>query len=492
MTAPEALALTGVRRTFGPTVALDDAHCTVRRGTIHALLGENGAGKTTLMRLAFGLLPMEQGELRVAGRPVRFRSSAEAIALGLGMVHQHFMLIPALRVAENIALGGTGRLDRTAIAARIRAIGEETGLVVDPDARIDALPVSAQQRVEIVKALARDARVLILDEPTAVLTPDQATELLTWLRRFADAGGTVVLITHKLREALGYADDITVLRHGRTVLAAPRAEVTEAGIIAALTGEASAGGLEGMRRDGDAAPRTVNATTDTPLLALESATVVDDLGVTRLQPTTLTVRRGEVLGVIGVEGSGQRELLRLLAGRLAPTRGSVRHPARVGFVPEGRLHDAIIPALTLTENLALADAGRARGLVDWPALRQTTTALLETADVRAPGPDAPMAALSGGNQQKFVLGRERRIGTDALVVENPTRGLDLRASRTILETIRTLGRDHAIVFHSSDLDEVLAVATRVVACFDGAVREVPTPADPADRTPYTQALVGAP
>ena len=500
MTAPEALALTGVRRTFGPTVALDGAHCTVRRGTIHALLGENGAGKTTLMRLAFGMLPMDAGELRVDGQPVQFRSSADAIARGLGMVHQHFMLIPALTVAENVALGGRGRLDLTAIAARLRTIGTETGLVVDPEARVDALAVSAQQRVEIVKALARDARVLILDEPTAVLTPDQADELLGWLRRFADAGGTVVLITHKLREALRYADDVTVLRHGRTVLAARRTEVTEAGIIAALTGEtegaatiltaASHTPATGASRP-DRTPPPAPTTSESPVLALDAASVVDALGVTRLHPTTLTVHRGEVLGVIGVEGSGQRELLRLLAGRLAPTRGAVRHPARVGFVPEDRLHDAVIPSLTLTENLALAEAGTARGLIDWPALRHTAEQVIHSAEVRAPGPDAPMAALSGGNQQKFVLGRERHLGAEALVVENPTRGLDLRASRTILETVRSLGADHAIVFHSSDLDEVLAVATRVVACFGGQVREVLPPADPTDRTPYTQALVGA-
>ena len=491
MTGHEALALTGVRRTFGATVALDAAHCTVRRGTIHALLGENGAGKTTLMRLAFGLLPMEQGTLRVDGTPVRFRSSAEAIARGLGMVHQHFMLVPALTVAENVALGGRGRLDRRAVAARLRAIGEATGLTVDPDARIADLPVSAQQRVEIVKALARDARVLILDEPTAVLTPDQATELLRWLRRFADGGGTVVLITHKLREAMGYADDITVLRQGRTVLAAPRASLTEAGIIAALTGE-SGTTPPGVAIGGEGAPPAAEPHVGTaPVLALDGAAVVDEAGVTRLHATTLAVARSEILGVIGVEGSGQRELLRLLAGRLAPTTGRVRHPARVGFVPEDRLHDAVIPALTLTENLALAGAGDARGLLDWPALRTAAASSLHTDDVRAPGPDISMAALSGGNQQKFVLGRERRVGTEALVVENPTRGLDLRASATILETIRTLGRDRAIVFHSSDLDEVLAVATRIVACFDGRVREVPRPADPADRTPYTQALVGA-
>jgi ABC-type uncharacterized transport system ATPase subunit len=219
--------------------------------------------------------------------------------------------------------------------------------------------------------------------------------------------------------------------------------------------------------------------------------VTDARGVVRLHPTTLTVRRGEILGVIGVEGAGQRELLRLLAGRLRPTAGRTSIPDGVGFVPEDRLHDAVIPDLTLTENLALAESGTARGWMRWPSLHDRTTALLAADDVRAAGADAPTRTLSGGNQQKFVLGRERRRASEALIVENPTRGLDLQATARILEGIRTTAATAAVVFHSTDLDEVLRVATRVVACFDGRVREVPRPTDPEDRTPYARALVGA-
>ncbi len=496
----EALVLRGVRHSFGATVALDDAQCTVRRGTIHALLGENGAGKTTLMRIAFGMLTPDAGMIAIDGAPVALRSSRDAIARGVGMVHQHFSLVPALRVAENVALGGRGRLDRRAVAARIEAIGRDTGLALDPDARVADLPVGAQQRVEIVKALARDARVLILDEPTAVLSPSEGAELLAWLRGFADRGGSVVLITHKLQDALRHADDITVLRRGRTMLVSPRASVDDAQVIRALVGDAGgASGAEGADvADGAAPERRVAAPSGAPLraapvLALAGVDYVDPRGVTRLRGVDLAVHAGEVLGVIGVEGAGQRELLRLLAGRLAPTRGRVTRPPRVGFIPEDRLHDAVIPAFTLTENLALAAAGDARARLPWGAIRADTQALLRDFDVRARGADARMHELSGGNQQRFVVGREKRLAAAALVAENPTRGLDLRATSRVLAEVGSARGLHppAVVFHSSDLDEVLAVATRVVACFNGTVREVAPPPDPADRTPYARAMVGA-
>ena len=489
MTGTAALVLRDVRRAFGGTVALDGASCTVRRGTVHALLGENGAGKTTLMRIAFGLLAPDAGVVELDGTAVTLRSSRDAIARGVGMVHQHFMLVPALSAAENVALGGRGRLALAATAARMREIGAATGLVVDPDARVADLPVGAQQRLEIVKALAHDARLLILDEPTAVLSPSEAAELLRWLRTFADGGGTVVLITHKLQDALAHADDITVLRRGRTVLAQARASVDEAAVIAALVGDAAT-----VPAAAPSTPRTARATSsDDTVLALEDVDYIDAAGVTRLRGVSLAVRAGEVLGVIGVEGAGQRELLRLLAGRLAPTRGRVRRPARVGFIPEDRLHDAIVPDLTLSENLALAVAGTARGRLPWAAVRADTAALVRDFDVRGGGPAVPARALSGGNQQRFVVGREKRLAAAALVAENPTRGLDLRATARVLAEIGSTAGVHppAVVLHSSDLDEVLAVATRVVACFAGTVREVPRPADPSDRAPYARAMVGA-
>ncbi|MEN9791159.1 MAG: hypothetical protein RLZZ63_817 [Gemmatimonadota bacterium] len=493
----EALALEGITVRFGSVTALDGAHCSIRRGTVHAILGENGAGKTTLMRTAFGWLAPDAGTIRVQGAPTTFRSSAEAIAQGIGMVHQHFMLIPAMTVTENIALGGRGPFDAAMTAARITAVATQAGLPVDPTARVRDLAVSAQQRVEIVKALVREARILILDEPTAVLTPDQATELLRWARTFADAGGTVVLITHKLREAFAVADDLTVLRQGRTVLSAARAMVTEAHVIEALTGAGvvpgGAGGpvsYQTMITARGADPHDVGH--HAPVLRLDGVHYVDPRGVTRLHAVDLTVYPGEILGVIGVEGSGPRELLRILAGRLAPTTGRVIRPDVVGFVPEDRLHDAVIPSFSLTENLVLAESGEAHGWMDWSTWRTVTRDLLATADVRAAGPDVPMATLSGGNQQRFVVGREWRRATAALIVEHPTRGLDLTASARILADLRTLGGHSrpAVVFHSADLDEVLAVATRVVACFEGRVREVSPPSDPTDRTPYTRAMTG--
>lgn len=482
MSSP-ALELRNIHKRFGATVALDGASCTVRPGTVHALLGENGAGKTTLMRVAFGLEQADAGAMRRDGSEVRFRSGREAIAGGLGMVHQHFMLVPALTVAENAALGGRGLYRPAAMAERIRKLGETTSLRVDPDALVRDLPVGAQQRAELLRALSHDARVLILDEPTAVLTPSESEELYRWMRRFAEAGGTVILITHKLREALAIADEVTVLRRGRTVLEGSCAVVTEAALVSAIVGELDA-------------PRGTDALLPPPddevLFQLDDVSWHDARGTARLRNVSLNVRRGEILGVIGVEGSGQRELLRLLAGRLAPSAGRITRPPRVGFVPEDRLHDAVIPEMTLTENVVLADAGEARGLLPWRALGETARALLTAHDVRATGPTALMSSLSGGNQQKFVVGREQERAPEALVAENPIRGLDIRASARVLDAIRAVAtqRRGAAVVYSTDLDEVLGLTRRVVVCFDGEVREVRAPDDPADRTPYARALLG--
>jgi ABC-type uncharacterized transport system ATPase subunit len=352
VSAPAALSLRAVQKRFGGTVALADASCEIRAGTVHALLGENGAGKTTLMRIAFGLVQPDHGTLLRDERAVRFHSGRDAIAAGLGMVHQHFMLVPAFTVAENAALGGTGRFDPAHAAARVREVAQRTGLTIDPAARVADLPIGAQQRAELVRALAQDARVLILDEPTAVLTPAESDDLYRWMRRFADDGGTVVLITHKLREALAVADDVTVLRQGRTVLAAPRSAVTEDALVAAIMG---------LDAPLDAEPLPSAESSAEIVFALDDVTWTDAAGVARLRNATLSVRRGEILGVLGVEGSGQAELLRLLAGRLAPTTGRVTHPERVGFVPGDRLHDAVIPAMSATENLVLAEAGRLQG-----------------------------------------------------------------------------------------------------------------------------------
>ena len=477
-----ALALEDVHKAFGETRALDGARCRVRRGSVHALLGENGAGKTTLMRIAFGMLRADSGVVVRDGTRVQYASERDAIAAGIGMVHQHFMLIPAFTVAENVALGGRGRFDASAAAERVRRVGRDTGLTLDPTARVGDLPIGAQQRAEIVRALAHDADVIILDEPTAVLTPDESEELYGWMRRFTAGGGTVVLITHRVREALAVAEDLTVLRRGRTVLEGAAAALAVQDVIAAIVGESSL----------DATRAPLAATAEPPVFTLRGAGWHDAAGRVRLRPTDLAVRRGEILGVLGVEGAGQRELLRLLAGRLAPTVGTVDRPARVGFVPEDRLHDAVIPEFSLTENRVLADAGARRGLIDWRHEAQATQAVVDAFDVRAGGVDAAMRSLSGGNQQRFVVGRERLRAPAALVAENPTRGLDVRATARVLGAIRdTAEREGgAAVVYSADLDEILALTQRVVVCFDGAVREIPPSQHANDRSAYARALVG--
>lgn len=477
-----ALSLEDIQKAFGETRALDGARCHVRRGTIHALLGENGAGKTTLMRIAFGMLRADAGDLRRDGRRVQFASERDAIAAGIGLVHQHFMLIPAFTVAENVALGGRGRFSASLAAERVRRIGRETGLALDPAARVGDLPIGAQQRAEIVRALAHDADVVILDEPTAVLTPGESDELYRWMRRFATGGGTVVLITHRVREALAVAEDVTVLRRGRTVLEGAATTLDPREVIAAIVGEGSV----------DAARAPLPAAAGDPVFRLHGAGWHDDVGRVRLRPTDLTVHRGEILGVLGVEGAGQRELLRLLAGRLVPTVGTVHRPEAVGFVPEDRLRDAAIQEFTLTENRALAGAGARRGLIDWRGEATATRAIVDGFDVRASGVDATMRSLSGGNQQRFVVGRERLRAPSALVAENPTRGLDVRATARVIAAIRdTAEREGgAAVVYSADLDEILALTRRVVVCFDGHVREIPPPEDANDRSAYARALVG--
>jgi general nucleoside transport system ATP-binding protein len=475
-----ALSLRGVTKRFGGSVALDGARFDVRAGTLHALLGENGAGKTTLMRIAFGMLRPDAGTIETDGAARRWKSSADAIAAGIGMVHQHFLLVPAMTVAENVALGDRGVIrgfDPRVAAGRVRAIGAKTGLALDPAARVADLPVGAQQRLEIVKALARDARILILDEPTAVLSPSESQELYSWLRSFVTRGHTVVLITHKVREALAIADDVTVLRRGRTVLSGRSDEFGESTVVGAMIGGDATVELQA---------RLVASAPGDSVMSVEKVSVTDERGVPRLRDVSLQVHAGEIVGVAGVEGSGQRELLRVLAGRLTPQSGTVRSPARIGFVPEDRLRDALIPAMTLVENLALKEAGRARGTLRWASYRERTEITVRDHDVRANAVDLPASALSGGNQQKFVLGRELEGSPEALVVENPTRGLDIRAAAHVLaelESARASGV--AVVVYSSDLDEVLSIADRMVVCFDGRITPTPVEADAVAR-----ALVG--
>jgi general nucleoside transport system ATP-binding protein len=493
------LELLAITKRFGDVTALSGATLVVRAGSVHALLGENGAGKTTLVRVAFGMLRPDTGTLRVDGADRHLGSPAEAMAAGIGMVHQHFTLVPAMTVAENVALGGTGRYDARAAAARVREIGEATGLRVDPAARVGGLSVGAQERVEIVKALARGARVLILDEPTAVLAPAEAEELLRWVRAFAASGRSAVLITHKLREALAVADDVTVLRGGVTVASLPAAAASEETVARLMLGTAEGGGegegagppagaaraeLGEARRD---APDETRGRAGGPVvIRARDVSLADERGVVRVRAASCEIRAGEIVGVAGVDGSGQRELLRAFAGRLRPAAGTLEVPADVGFVPVDRHRDALVLTFALYENVALRGAHRRRGLLPRAALRVQTAALMAAHDVRAPGPDVAARALSGGNQQKLVLGRELAGAPPALVVESPTRGLDIRAAAAVHARLREARRaGAAVVVYSPDVDEVLALADRVLVVYAGTVRELAP-----DREAVGRAILG--
>lgn len=485
----------GMTKRFGAFTALEDVSMKIRAGSVHALLGENGAGKTTLMRVVYGMLRPDAGTVRVHGTSVSFRSSADAIARGIGMVHQHFTLVPAMTVAENVALGMRGLFDARAAAAHVHALGERTGLVLDPAARVDTLPVGAQQRLEIVKALARDARLLILDEPTAVLSPDETEELMRWIRRFRDEGRTVVLITHKLREAVHVADDVTVLRHGGTVLAGSIDSLDEPALVAALLGDGTARTaaplpLEAALRlpDGPFAARAAARVAAPVAASLRRVSVTDPRGASALRDVTLDVHAGEILGIAAVEGSGQHELMRLLAGRLAPTTGEVTLAQTIGFIPEDRHRDAMALDMTLVENVALRGLSTRRGRMDWPGLRRTTDALLARFDVRAAGPFTAGRELSGGNQQKLILARELADHPAMVVAENPTRGLDIRATAAVHTQLRA-ARDSgsAVVLYSSDLDEVLALADRLIVVHAAHL----VPIDAPSRDSVGRAMLGA-
>jgi simple sugar transport system ATP-binding protein len=511
----------GVVKHFGDVAALEGVDLTVRAGTVHALLGENGAGKTTLMRIAFGMIRPDAGVITIDGTVRRLRSVADAIAAGVGMVHQHYTLVPAMTVADNVALGLHTRYDVRAVSDRIRAIGAATGLILDPGATVSDLSVEAQQRLEIIKALARDARLLILDEPTAVLAPAAAADVLRWLRTFAEGDRAVVLITHKLHEAMGVADDVTVLRRGRTVLAVPSTDATESVLADAMLGAhethsrrpvtvsgapvsgTPGGGTTGDRDSGamgesveTRAPAGGGGTGErgreadphfddrrrTPVIAAAGVAIKDSRGLTKLTGVSFAVYAGEIVGIAGVEGQGQHELLRAVAGRMPVTSGTLVVPTTVGFVPEDRQRDALVLEFPLYENVALRGAGARRGRITWRRLREETRQLLTAFDVRASGDDVRASTLSGGNQQKLVLARELAAEPTALVVENPTRGLDIQATAAVhARLLDARARGCAVVFYASDVDEVVALADRVLVVAQRTVREVPRERDAVGR-----------
>jgi simple sugar transport system ATP-binding protein len=472
-----ALSLQSIVKRFGPVVALDGASLTVARGTVHALLGENGAGKTTLMRIAYGLERPDAGVVQLGGETVMLRAAADAIARGVGMVQQHFSLVPAMTVAENVALGGRGRFHPRNAAEHVRALARRTALDVDPDARVRDLPVAAQQKLELLKIFSREAQTLILDEPTTVLAPAEAGELMALIRRMADGGGAVVLVTHKLREALAVADQVTVLRRGRTVLTASTHTISEAELARAMF-------PDGIVPDAGA---VVERQTGRVIAELRDVELRDGQGITRVRGGTLAVHAGEILGIAGVEGSGHHELLLALAGRLAPTSGTVQVPPDIAFIPEHRQRDALIPSFSVAENVALRDAAHARGRLDWQEVAQRARSLADRDFIRAASVTVPVRTLSGGNQQKLVLARELEGAPLLVVAENPTQGLDVRAASTIRARLRE-ARDagSGVVVYTSDLDELVALADRVVVAFGGTLHETSSDADAIGR-----AMLGA-
>jgi simple sugar transport system ATP-binding protein len=475
------LELKGITKRFPGVVANDHVDLVVDAGEIHALLGENGAGKTTLMNVLYGLYHADEGEIVIDGRPVRFESPGDAIAAGLGMVHQHFMLIPVFTVTENIILGNEpveaiGWLDRRRARQRVEELSGRYGLEVPPDAIVEELPVGIQQRVEILKALYREAHVLILDEPTAVLTPQETDELFAVMRSLKEGGKSIIFITHKLKEVLAVADRITVLRGGRIVGTTTPAEASEEELAGMMVGRSVQLTVDkGPAKPGD------------PVLVVDEIRVLDDRGQNAVN-VSFEVRAGEIVCIAGVQGNGQTELVEALTGLRPVAAGSIalagheltgRAPddvleAGVGHVPEDRQRDGLIVTFSIADNLVLDTYDRepfAHGVVrNFAAIHEAAVDRARRFDVRTPSVDVPASTLSGGNQQKVVVARELSRSISLLIASQPTRGLDVGSIEYIHGQI-VEQRDHgiAVLIVSSELDEVLALADRILVMFRGRI-----------------------
>jgi simple sugar transport system ATP-binding protein len=477
------IVLTGITKRFGPVVANEDVDLRLRRGEVHALLGENGAGKTTLMNILSGLYRPDAGEIAVWGEPRRFGSPRDALECGIGMVHQDFQLVDVFTVTENILLGarsGGFRIDREGAARRIVDLAVANGLPVPPRAYIRQLSLGERQRVEILKLLYRGADLLMLDEPTSVLSLREAEELYGTLRSLAAAGKAVVFVTHKLREVLAAADRITVLRRGRVVASVSNRETSAEDLGHLMLGTSVTRPAD--RRE-ELGGRTV--------LRLSGLSARNDQGRRALRDVDLTVRAGEIVGVVGVAGNGQSELCDVVAGLRRCTAGTIeldgQDVTRVGpkemirlgvrYVPETRLGVGLVPELSLTDNIMLRDYRRApfgRGIfVTRAAGRAVARTVIEQFRVRARGPDVAVGELSGGNQQKLLLGRELFETPRLLVAAYPTRGLDLEAAATIHQRLIQLrASGAAVLVVSEDLDEALSLVDRLAVMYGGEIVHV--------------------
>jgi simple sugar transport system ATP-binding protein len=496
-TVEPVLSLSAITKRFGNFTALADLSLDIRAGEIHCILGENGAGKSTLCNLIFGVHRPDGGTMRYYGAPFEPSGPADSLAHGIAMVHQHFSLVPDMSVVDNVLLGREkGILNRKECARQLEKLAVDYGLPLDPFAKIENLSVGERQRVEIVKCLIRDPSLFVLDEPTAVLLPDEIAALLDVCRRVASGGRAVVLVTHKLAEIKKVADRVTVLRGGRVVATSdnPAAEI-DVLVRAMIQGNvetldqsaASILGLEPVRHVGHGSKKEQAPKARVEALQIDGLTIRDYQGVTRLDNFTLTVGRGEIVGVAGVEGNGQSELTAALAGLIAPSEGRIylgdaelttRSPkeitaAGVGIVPEDRHAVGCVTGMSLAENIYLNRLGEFTrfGFLKRAALEREATSLMQRFDVRARGPGAQFSSLSGGNQQKAVLAREITLPNLAcLVASQPTRGLDVGAVAAVYSHIRAAcRRGVAILLVSSELDELLTVADRIVVLYRGRI-----------------------
>ena len=474
------LALEHISKRFATVAALDDVSLVAAPGDVHALLGENGAGKSTLMRIVYGMLRPDAGQVTLAapGGEARrfggFASPRAARLAGIGMVHQHFTSIPAFTVSENIALTAgwseTGRRAEERAAALIARIG----LRLDVRAYASSLSAQLRQRLEIVKALAGDADILLLDEPTAVLAPPEVDELLDFLRAFAAQGGNVVLITHKLDEVFRVAGEVTVLRHGRVTLSGRLARHDRAELIHAMIGDAAPASGGRAAEFGEALVVADHADLARVSDGGDIASRGDRAGPA-IRDATFTVHSGELSGVAAVDGNGQRELLRGIAGvdDVVAVRGGLDVAIPVGFIPEDRSTEGLIPSFTVAENLLLGSLDRAPWWLDWRAIRERARRILVVDDIRAAGPDVAAATLSGGNQQKVVVAMAMSRDPRVIVAEDPSRGLDVHAADAIHARLRAAARaGAAVAVHASDVDEVLELADRVLVVAHGRVTDL--------------------
>jgi ABC-type uncharacterized transport system ATPase subunit len=493
VTEQVAVRMSGIVKRFPGVVANDGVNLEIRAGEVHALLGENGAGKSTLSNILTGLYRADDGVVEIAGHRCEFSSPRDALDAGIGMVHQHFRLVPTFTVAENVVLGesdGSLFMNQDQVATRVQELSDRYGLAVDPHARIWQLSVGEQQRVEILKVLYRGAKVLILDEPTAVLTPVEARSLFATLRAMADEGRSVIFISHKLGEVMAVSDRVTVLRGGRTVGTVNTSETSTRGLASLMVGRSVE--FERVVREN---PADITTT----VLRVESVSANDDRGRASLHEVSFTVGRGEIVGVAGVAGNGQRELAEVISGMRASVAGRITvlddevksGKARsaiargIAHVPEDRLHTGLAAGHSVEDNLALknyrtAQISRFR-LLQRRAIREQASTLVERYDVKTPDTVTPVRLLSGGNVQKVLLAREFSALPSVLIAASPTRGLDVGAIETVRERLVAAADDGVgVLLISEDLDEILSLADRILVMYEGRIVD-DLPAQGADR-----------